>query len=93
LIFFFIDPSPFAPVSGAEDANDLASVGETYGQDASTYLPEAVVALFGLTVLQIFGYHAPGIGESILSHFEGNVVFFLILMVFAFIPLDSALCP
>lgn len=66
-LLLLIDRLAPAPVSGADDSNDLLAVGEANRQDASTNRAEAVEPSFGLAMREILGNYAVGVGEGVLG--------------------------
>ena len=57
-LLLLIDRLAPAPISGANDSNDLLAIGEADRQDASSDNAEAVEPFFGLAMREILGNYA-----------------------------------
>src|SRR3989304_7191141 len=91
LIFALIGSFSFAPISGANDADDALTIREAYRHEPLSNLANAVMSLLGRTVCQILGNHASGINKRELRLGEGNAVFRLIFLVLLGVPLETGL--
>ena len=89
LILLFIYPLSFTPVPGPKDPNYSSTHGEAHGQNAAANDAKAEVPFLILTVIQVFGYDAIGIGEGILSDFEWHIMFLPILLVLHQVPFEA----
>lgn len=76
LILLFIDFLAFSPISVAYKSDDAVAVGELDRENFGTDPPKAVVALFGLTMLQIFGNDSSWIGKRLLRQLKRDPVLF-----------------
>jgi len=64
LILLLINAFTFAPISGADDSNPVAPVGEAYGEHATSGRTEAIEAILGIAVREIARNHAPWIEKT-----------------------------
>jgi len=89
LIFALINSFSFAPISGANDADDALAIREAYRHDPLSNLPNTIVSLLGRTVHQILGDDALGINKRELRLGEGHTVFRLVFHVLLGVPLET----
>jgi hypothetical protein len=69
-IFVLIGCLSFPPVTGAEDANYVVSIGKPYGKNAIFDLAKTIESFFVVAVSHIFSDDTMGVCESILGHSE-----------------------
>lgn len=84
-----IDSFALAPVAGAKDSDDAASIREANRQDAATHPAKAEVTLFRRAMCQILGEDAILVKERRLSGREADAVPGLICPILARIPFEG----
>lgn len=70
----FMELLASAPVSGADDTNEISAVRESDRENAIGHTAETVEARLGQTVLQVPGYDTTGIEECHLSFCKRHAV-------------------
>jgi hypothetical protein len=66
VIFFLIDLLSFSPVTRTEDADPIASIRKPDGQNAVIDFAKTIKADLIITMVEVFGDHAPLVSEGML---------------------------
>jgi hypothetical protein len=76
-----------APISRAIESYALASVRESYREDAVCHLAQAKVAIFLTAVFQVAVNETVRVGKSKLGYLKANPVLSHIFKILIFVPL------
>ncbi len=90
-IFALINFLTFPPIACTEDSDNVISIREANRHDTAFDQAKTVIPPLARTVGEILGDDAAGVDKSELRYRERDAMFFLVLPILLWVPLEPSL--